>query len=79
MQEITNVISSLGYPIVMSLILLYMMDGNEKKYDETIEGLRKTIENNTITLTKLCEKLELAIMESMLIVEILLLKRLSQK
>lgn len=58
MQEITNVISSLGYPIVMSLILLYMMDGNEKKYDETIEGLRKTIENNTITLTKLCEKLE---------------------
>lgn len=58
MQEITNVISSLGYPIVMSLILLYMMDGNEKKYDETIEGLRKTIENNTLTLTKLCEKLE---------------------
>lgn len=35
-----------------------MMDGNEKKYDETIEGLRKTIENNTLTLTKLCEKLE---------------------
>lgn len=58
MQEITNVISSLGYPIVMSLILLYMMDNNEKKYDETIEGLRKTIENNTLTLTKLCEKLE---------------------
>ena len=58
MQEITNIISSLGYPIVMSLILLYMMDGNEKKYDETIEGLRKTIENNTLTLTKLCEKLE---------------------
>ena len=58
MQEITNVISSLGYPIVMSLILLYMMDSNEKKYDETIEGLRKTIENNTLTLTRLCERLE---------------------
>jgi hypothetical protein len=35
-----------------------MMNDNEKKYDETIEGLRKTIENNTLTLTKLCDKLE---------------------
>lgn len=58
MQELANVISSLGYPIVMSLLLLYMMYDNEKKYDETIEGLRKTIENNTLTLTKLCERLE---------------------
>lgn len=58
MQDLANIISSLGYPIVMSLILLYMMNDNEKKYDETIEGLRKTIENNTLTLTKLCERLE---------------------
>lgn len=58
MQDIANVISSLGYPIVMSLLLLYMMYDNEKKYDETIEGLRKTIENNTVTLTRLCERLE---------------------
>ena len=58
MQDLANVISSLGYPIVMSLLLLYMMYDNEKKYDETIEGLRKTIENNTLTLTRLCERLE---------------------
>lgn len=58
MQDLANIISSLGYPIVMSLILLYMMYDNEKKYDETIEGLRKTIENNTLTLTRLCERLE---------------------
>ena len=58
MKDLANIISSLGYPIVMSLLLLYMMYDNEKKYDETIEGLRKTIENNTLTLTKLCDKLE---------------------
>lgn len=58
MQDLANVISSLGYPIVMSLLLLYMMYDNEKKYDETIDGLRKTIENNTLTLTRLCERLE---------------------
>ena len=58
MKDLANIISSLGYPIVMSLLLLYMMYDNEKKYDETIEGLRKTIENNTLTLTRLCDKLE---------------------
>lgn len=59
MKDLANIISSLGYPIVMSLLLLYMMYDNEKKYDETIEGLRQTIENNTLTLTKLCDKLEI--------------------
>lgn len=58
MKDLANIISTLGYPIVISLLLLYMMYDNEEKYDETIEGLRKTIENNTLTLTKLCDKLE---------------------
>ena len=34
MKDLANMISSLGYPIVMSLLLLYMMYDNEKKYDE---------------------------------------------
>lgn len=58
MKEISDMITSLGYPIVMSLILLYMMRENNNKYAETIEGLRHTIENNTLTITKLCDKLE---------------------
>lgn len=58
MKEISDMITSLGYPIVMSLILLYMMRENNNKYAETIEGLRHTIENNTLTITKLCDRLE---------------------
>lgn len=58
MKEISDMITSLGYPVVMSLILLYMMRETNNKYAETIEGLRKTIENNTLTITKLCDKLE---------------------
>lgn len=57
MKDISDLIASLGYPIVMSLILLYMMYVNEKSYDETVEGLRKTIEENTKTLIKLCDSL----------------------
>lgn len=58
MKDIADLISTLGYPIVMSLILLYMMNANEKKYDETVEGLRTTIEDNTKTLIKLCDALD---------------------
>lgn len=58
MKEISDMITTLGYPIVMSLILLYMMRENNNKYAETIEGLRHTIENNTLTITKLCDRLE---------------------
>lgn len=58
MKEISDMITTLGYPVVMSLILLYMMRENNNKYAETIEGLRHTIENNTLTITKLCDRLE---------------------
>lgn len=57
MKDVSDLITNLGYPIVMSLILLYMMYVNEKSYDETVEGLRKTIEENTKTLIKLCDSL----------------------
>lgn len=58
MKEISDLITNLGYPIVMSLILLYMMNANEKKCDETVEALRQTINDNTQTLIKLCDALD---------------------
>lgn len=58
MKEISDLITNLGYPIVMSLILLYMMYSNEKKYDETVNALRQTINDNTQTLIKLCDALD---------------------
>lgn len=57
MEEVVKIISEVGFPIVMSLLLLYIMKNNEIRYDETIDSLRKTVEENTLALQALCHAL----------------------
>lgn len=61
MVEIGNAviqwISAVGFPIVMCLILIKYLEGIEQTYQEELKELRKAIDANTITLTKLAERL----------------------
>lgn len=50
-------ISAVGFPIVMCLILIKYLEGIEKTYQEELKELRKSIDANTVTLTKLTERL----------------------
>lgn len=50
-------ISAVGFPIVMCLILIKYLEGIEQTYQEELKELRKAIDANTITLTKLAERL----------------------
>jgi hypothetical protein len=50
-------ISAVGFPIVMCLILIKYLQGIEQTYQEELKELRKSIDANTITLTKLAERL----------------------
>lgn len=50
-------ISAVGFPIVMCLILIKYLEGIEQTYQEELKELRKSIDANTITLTKLAERL----------------------
>ena len=55
--NITQSISTLGFPIVMCLILLwYIKDMSEKHKDETKE-FTNALNNNTLVLQKLCDTL----------------------
>lgn len=59
-MDISNVISiiaNVGYPIAMSLILLYYMRENDKTHDEEVSNLRSALENNTIVMQQLVDKL----------------------
>lgn len=56
-ETIASLISEIGFPIVITLILLYMLNTNETRYDETIASLRKTVDENTKALTALCHAL----------------------
>ena len=59
-MDISNVISiiaNVGYPIAMSLILLGYMRENDKTHDEEVSNLRTALENNTIVMQQLVDKL----------------------
>lgn len=69
MNVLMQAISTFGFPIVMCGILAYYVkyitdkshaEVNElnRMHKEEMAGITKAIENNTIAITKLCEKLE---------------------
>lgn len=54
MNEIVSIISSVGFPIVMCLILVKYMSQENAKHESEINALRDTLESNTKVLTELC-------------------------
>jgi len=50
-------VSAVGFPIVMCLILVKYLQGIEQTYQEELKELRKSIDANTLTVTRLAERL----------------------
>ena len=57
LASISQLIGTVGFPIVCCIYLIYTNGKNGEKHDEEIEKLRITIDNNTKAITKLCAKL----------------------
>lgn len=59
MNEILQAITTVGFPIVMCLVLLwYIREQNTAHKDET-NAFVKAINKNTLVLQQLCDKLKL--------------------
>lgn len=56
-QAITQLISSVGFPIVCCGYLFYAQNKQSEAHKEEIDKLRETVENNTNVMIKLCTKL----------------------
>lgn len=52
-NDIVNLVSTVGFPIVMCGVLLYYIMTINKKNDDTIKGLSDTINQNSKVLTEL--------------------------
>lgn len=52
-NDIVNLVSTVGFPIVMCGVLLYYIMTINKKNDDTIKGLSDTIDQNSKVLTEL--------------------------
>lgn len=55
MGDIVSVISSVGFPITMALILLWYIYDSNNKHKEEIDKMSEALNNNTIVLTKLLD------------------------
>lgn len=69
MEEMAQIVSSLGFPIAMVLILMYYIKYTIDKFNDQIyiindkhqneiSSIIEALNNNTIVLTKLTERLE---------------------
>lgn len=58
MTELVQAISTVGFPIVISVILLYELRENSKQHKEETDKLSETLQNNTVVLMQLKQLLE---------------------
>ena len=58
MSELSNFISSVGFPIVVSVAMFYQNNILAANYQKLTEQLQSKIESNTVILTRLIEKLD---------------------
>jgi len=54
---ITQLISSLGFPIVVAGAMFWKMNKQDEDHKEEMNKLAAAINNNTVALTKLSDKL----------------------
>lgn len=55
MGDVVSVISSVGFPITMALILLWYIYDSNNKHKEEIDKMSEALNNNTIAITKLLD------------------------
>lgn len=56
-QAIMQAITTVGFPIVVCLIMIYLNEKQDERHREEMKEIKTAIENNTIALTKLIDKL----------------------
>lgn len=58
MTELVNIISTVGFPIAMCVILLYMQTEQSKEHKNETQAFTEALNENTLVLQKLCDKLD---------------------
>ena len=56
--EIINMVSTVGFPIAMCLMLSWYVKTTNDSYRNDIKSLQQSIDNNTTVMNKIIDKLE---------------------
>lgn len=57
-NDLSTLISTLGFPIGMCLIMCYYINKINDAHKEETDKFAEALNNNTVVLQKLCDKLE---------------------
>lgn len=58
LNAIAQIIGSLGFPIVACGALFWQNNKQDERYENQISKITETVNNNTLAITKLVDKLE---------------------
>ena len=58
MQDLSNFISTVGFPVVVAVAMFYQNNVLSANYQKLTQQLQDKIESNTVILTRLIEKLD---------------------
>lgn len=57
-NELSSLISTLGFPVAMCLIMCYYINKINDAHKEETSKFADALNNNTVVLQKLCDKLD---------------------
>lgn len=58
LNDISTLISTLGFPIGMCLIMCYYINKINESHKEETEKFAEALNSNTVVLQKLCDKID---------------------
>lgn len=56
-SSIVSAIANMGFPAVMCILIFWRMDKQDENYKSVMQTMEKTIQENTIAITRLADKL----------------------
>ena len=57
MQEIVTAISTVGFPIVMCILIFYYMEKEAESHKQEVDGLKEVVADLEISSTQLTDKI----------------------
>ena len=58
LNEALVAIGSIGFPSVIATLLLYFLRDSDKRHQEQLNQMRDVIQNNTLALQRILDKLD---------------------
>ena len=57
MQELVTAISTVGFPIVMCILIFYYMEKESESHKQEVDGLKEVLTDLKISITQLTDKI----------------------